>query len=192
MILDKQIRVPIDEIANLSRKIILGENHNNFDLAEILNDIYGISIYYSDTDKFDGYLGLEKVDSQNKPMIVLNSNQPEDRQLFTLAHELGHLIIHYGYLPGVREVDIEAKQNVLSISGYYRTQDLPVETTDPKELQANQFAGTFLMPEKTVEELTQGIDSFTDKVTTLAKNLGVTTRAARKRLQVLEQAGEES
>lgn len=50
------------------------------------------------------------------PLIVLNGNQPADRMRFTLAHELGHLVMH-------------------------RTQP-----TQQMEEQANEFASFFLMP----------------------------------------------
>jgi Zn-dependent peptidase ImmA (M78 family) len=50
------------------------------------------------------------------PLIVLNVNQPADRMRFTLAHELGHLVMH-------------------------RTQP-----TRLMEEQANEFASCFLMP----------------------------------------------
>ncbi|MGE0047761.1 MAG: ImmA/IrrE family metallo-endopeptidase [Acidithiobacillus sp.] len=50
------------------------------------------------------------------PLIVLNVNQPADRMRFTLAHELGHLVMH-------------------------RTQP-----TQQMEEQANDFASFFLMP----------------------------------------------
>lgn len=50
------------------------------------------------------------------PLIVLNATQPADRMRFTLAHELGHLVMH-------------------------RTQP-----TQQMEEQANEFACFFLMP----------------------------------------------
>lgn len=50
------------------------------------------------------------------PLIVLNGNQSADRMRFTLAHELGHLVMH-------------------------RTQP-----TQQMEEQANEFASFFLMP----------------------------------------------
>jgi Zn-dependent peptidase ImmA (M78 family)/transcriptional regulator with XRE-family HTH domain len=37
------------------------------------------------------------------PLIVLNSEQPADRMRFTLAHELGHLVMHRFPTPGMEE-----------------------------------------------------------------------------------------
>ncbi|WP_127996134.1 ImmA/IrrE family metallo-endopeptidase [Piscinibacter defluvii] len=55
------------------------------------------------------------------PLIVLNVNQPADRMRFTLAHELGHLVMH-------------------------RTQP-----TQQMEEQANEFASFFLMPTQDIK-----------------------------------------
>ncbi len=53
----------------------------------------GIFIFYIDgpTDKFDGI--RFSVDT-NLPIVALNRNMPSDRIRFSLAHELGHLVMH--------------------------------------------------------------------------------------------------
>lgn len=53
----------------------------------------GIFVLYLDvaTNKFDG---IRFVADQNLPIIAVNKNVPPDRFRFTLAHELGHLIMH--------------------------------------------------------------------------------------------------
>lgn len=76
----------------------------------------GIKVFLSDVlhdDKFDGLA----VQVDGVPVIVINKDKPGDRQRFTLAHELGHLILK-GRLAG--ELDVEAA--------------------------ANRFAGAFLVP----------------------------------------------
>lgn len=55
-------------------------------------------------------------------------------KLFTLAHELGHMLMHPG-LHHHREIPM---QGLIE----------PHEPTDPKERQANHFAGCFLVPGK--------------------------------------------
>lgn len=187
LILEKSTRDIVDRLANIARNQILGKSYSNDDLAEVLNDIFDINIYYSDTKKFDGYLGTEDIDGETKPMIVLNKNQSKERQLFTLAHELGHLVLHYGYLPGLTE-KINTKKNVLSVSGYHRDIEKIEETTDPLELQANEFAGAFLMPKESVLEKISNLNSFADKVEEISKNFGVTEKAASKRIRVLKES----
>lgn len=54
-----------------------------------------------------------------RPIIVISDGKPGDRQRFTLAHELGHLVMHYSFPQGLKQVEAEA----------------------------NQFASEFLMPE---------------------------------------------
>lgn len=185
MILEKESRELVDTIAEIARKQILGETYSNYELAEVLNNIFSINIYYSDTDKFDGYLGTESIRGEIKPMIVLSTNQSKERQLFTLAHELGHLIMHYGYLPGQAN-NLETKEDVLSVSGYRRDVDQLKETTDPLELQANEFAGAFLMPEESTRDIINTVESVVDQAAIISKRFGVTDKAAIKRIQVLK------
>ena len=54
------------------------------------------------------------------PLVVLNVEQPADRMRFTLAHELGHLVMHH---------------------------DQPTQTM---EQEANEFASAFLMPTRDI------------------------------------------
>ncbi len=49
--------------------------------------------------KFDGLAGS----IENTPVIVISSHQPGDRQRFTLAHELGHLVLHARLAEGLDE-----------------------------------------------------------------------------------------
>ena len=70
--------------------------------------------------KFDGVSFYNK--KYGFGFIVINKNQPPDRYRFTLAHELGHLIMH---------------RNSLSVK---------------REDEANSFASSFLMPAKEIKE----------------------------------------
>lgn len=66
-------------------------------LSKIIED-NGIIIIQMDfeTDKIDGRTILT---STGHPIIFINSLAPGDRQRTTLAHELGHLILHMGNMP---------------------------------------------------------------------------------------------
>lgn len=72
----------------------------------------------------------------NRParLIAISDNQKPRTKLFTLAHEVGHLLMHPG-LHHHRELPIHGMTE-------------PREPSDPKERQANHFAGCFLVPEK--------------------------------------------
>lgn len=82
----------------------------------------GVMVITTDVEtdkKFDGLAG--KIG--DTPVVVISTSQSGDRQRFTLAHELGHLVVH-GRL----------------------TDDLDEETA------CNRFAGAFLLPKQTLIE----------------------------------------
>lgn len=62
------------------------------DLIDVLES-HGILVIITKVDvqaKFDGL----QASVAGKPVIVVSANWPGDRQRFTLAHELGHLLLH--------------------------------------------------------------------------------------------------
>jgi len=61
-------------------------------LTEIIEEAGGIIIHFNHSSElFDGCTFLIK---DLPPIIFLNSNMPADRLRFTLAHELGHIVMH--------------------------------------------------------------------------------------------------
>ncbi len=82
-----------------------------------------ISLIKSDIDSFFGFSINE---DDGGPAICVNTSEKIsiERQIFTIAHELGHLLLH--------------KES-------YRQED---EENEELEKEANQFAGYFLMPNK--------------------------------------------
>lgn len=81
--------------------------------------------------------------------IVLNINHQEARKRFSVAHELGHLFLHMGYLtdPDTWQNAKEYQDSVFYRYGY-----------GVEEAEANEFAAAFLMPKdefcRVVEEKT--------------------------------------
>lgn len=67
-------------------------------------------------------------------LIAVSDEQNQRSKLFTLAHEVGHVLLHPG-LHHHRELPMHGLTE-------------PREPTDPRELQANHFAGCFLVPKK--------------------------------------------
>jgi len=84
---------------------------------------------------------IEKLGDSFK--ITLNSGHPENRKNFTLAHELGHLFLHMGYITNPEKWD-----NITEYvdSPYYRV------GYSEEEYEANQFAGALLMPKDEYRE----------------------------------------
>ena len=88
------------------------------------NGVIVMFIDLNDMDKFDG---LTMFSMNQAPVIWINRNTSNDRKRFNLAHELGHLVMH------LRSTDLDKNE-------------------DQKEIEANQFAGEFLMPESQCKE----------------------------------------
>jgi Zn-dependent peptidase ImmA (M78 family)/DNA-binding XRE family transcriptional regulator len=43
-----------------------------------------------------------------RPVIMISNNKPGDRQRFSLAHELGHLVMHESFPEGLKKIEDEA------------------------------------------------------------------------------------
>lgn len=116
------------------------------------------------------------------PYIGVNSDHNLRRQRFTIAHELGHFMLHEKSVP-----HMDAGQ------GGFRARlrnDLSSEGVDQKEVEANLFAAELLMPAAWLERDLKGqppIDMFeTDSlILDLARSYGVSTRALTIRLTKL-------
>jgi Zn-dependent peptidase ImmA (M78 family) len=67
-------------------------------------------------------------------VIGVNSAHPERRQRFTVAHELGHLVLHKGRPLVVDHVRVNFRDATSSAA------------SDSEEIQANAFAAELLMP----------------------------------------------
>lgn len=114
-----------EEIAQKVRYSLKIYNGKIPNLANLL-EANGIIVFPFDfeTDKIDG---LSVITSMGYKIIFSNSSMPEDRKRFSLAHELGHLVMHFDTAPQFEET---------------------------VEEEANRFAAEFLLPtEEIVKEL---------------------------------------
>ena len=124
---------------------IVGRNFTPTDVARLAREYYkipkgpirnlisvleqnGIAVVFLESapEKFDG---MTVHTDSNYPMIILNKNMSNDRKRFTIAHELGHQIMHMPY-----RFDFDM---------YERLKANPNEL----EKEADTFAAEFLMPE---------------------------------------------
>ena len=85
--------------------------------------------------------GLKKLD---KPKIYINSSRPKVRQNFTLAHELGHVIIpwHTGNIVSHTDIKVIGEESITE-SGNYDDVDYEYRLI---ENEANRFAAEILIP----------------------------------------------
>ena len=97
-------------------------------LAELVEAVFGADVAVLDLGS--GFDGLATSSDEVK-LIVLATSQVPARQRFTLAHELGHLLV--GDDQGVHvDEDVFDK----------------AQARNPSEMRANSFAASFLMPEE--------------------------------------------
>ncbi len=101
---------------------------------EPINDICGLLEHYDFKIKFiksdlKEFFGLSAFDQHHNPAIVVNVREgiSVERQIFTVAHELGHIVMH----------GESFKAN---------------ETNQKEEEEATKFASYFLMPEKALRK----------------------------------------
>lgn len=109
-------------VAKHTRKLLgLSDGEPVIMINELL-EANGIIIVEVDvSDKFDG---VSFVSDDGYPVMVINRSFSNDRKRFTIAHELGHLLMHSLNTPAIPD---------------HRDQKI-------QELEANQFASEFLMP----------------------------------------------
>lgn len=71
----------------------------------------GIIILYFQFPASGKLDGVSFITKKGYPVILINRNSSNSRIIFTLAHELGHLIMHYSYLiADKRDIEKEANQ----------------------------------------------------------------------------------
>jgi len=99
---------------------------------ENIADSLGVAIRKTKLDsKVDGFL----YSTTGKSVIGVNQSNVRPRQRFTIAHELGHFLLHRRQILHVDEKDALSLRNQLSAQG-----------VDPYEIEANSFAANLLMP----------------------------------------------
>ena len=128
----------------------------------------GIKVYKS--DNWPDYIsGLIRKDAthggESGYAIYTNANHPPTRRRFTIAHELGHYVLHHALIgEGITD------------DALYRSR-----LGGPLEREANRFAAKLLMPWNLVIELTEkGINT----VEALAEKFDVSKSAMSIRLEV--------
>ena len=106
---------------------------------------------------------------------VVNASHHENRRRFTMAHEIGHHILHSGYLA----------QNVHVDTTVLRRDDLSAEGVDIKEVGANAFAAELLMPRSQMVRYSNLDLADERSVATVAQQFGVSATALTYRLSNL-------
>jgi len=105
--------------------------------VEGLSWAIGVPVRYANLE--DETSGMIERLGNDKFRITVNANHPKTRQRFTIAHELGHYIMHRSKIG----IGIDENKAYRSKSaGIYRNAAIG----PAQETQANQFAVSVLMP----------------------------------------------
>lgn len=144
-------------------------------LADELRINSGFEKKYISVEEIARNLGFEVFgttfkDSNISGKVIHNDDVKEiyvadesyERQRFTIAHEIGHIILHHEAGESINEVD-------------YRTSD---KDFNRKEFQANAFASALLMPKKEAIKTWESLSDVDD----FAEYFEVSKKAASIRL----------
>lgn len=103
-------------------------------VSDIMSLLERSGIFVKEIDADDFFDGVSFVTDHGNFVIVVNRNFSNDRKRFTLAHELGHILMHNGMLiPEYRELD------------------------DGIEKEAHRFAAELLMPSRVLRHQLDGL-----------------------------------
>ena len=143
------------------------------DIESLINR-HGIHIQHQPMEEsVSGMLVIKN----ERATIGVNQTHHPNRQRFTLAHELGHYLLHR------KRTQVFVDSSTMFFRG-----GLAAEGTDKIEIEANAFAAELLMPENVLRDITrhQPLDAFDDRaVQSLAVKFGVSVRALTIRLTKL-------
>jgi Zn-dependent peptidase ImmA (M78 family) len=143
----------------------------------------GAEIRYEPADdELSGFLFRDR--GQRRVIIGVNSNHHPNRQRFTVAHEIGHFLLHE-----YEGFHFDGKDQGFQVK---RRDDKSSKGTNTEEIEANLFASELLMPARFLEaDLSKvsavdlldenNLDSFTE----LATRYAVSTQALTFRLAKL-------
>lgn len=149
---------------------------------EVVAKHLAIRVLYEDmADDMSGLLVVKA----GKRAVGVNRTHHHNRQRFTIAHEIGHFVLHHkSFVDPKNDLHWDKKW------AYFRSSaDLPSDKQD--EYEANQFAAELLMPEALLRDFVkrERIDLSDDiEFSRLAEALEVSQQALTIRLMVLKMA----
>lgn len=117
----------------------------DFDVAPPIDNIENVVKVLGGTVEMmqasNGWIDGEiRKNGKNSFVIEVSPFQNEHRKKFTIAHELGHLFLHMGYMTNEVLWDKQTE-------AFHR------EGISEQESQANEFAAAFLMPQKLYKQV---------------------------------------
>ena len=158
------------QINQLSQSLL--EKQNEFvatDLEQIIDELPELDLHQADFDKkISGYIQKDSnteadSDDDDDWNIFINENDSDIRQRFTIAHELGHYLLHLQGTEVNERIDLkEMYRHLLN----YSSQDLA------QEHEADYFASCLLMPEYKVKKAWEAYKNIKDCANAFAVSEG--------------------
>lgn len=156
-----------EELEKIDRKIeevylTTGMSYPENNLLEIIKKL-NIEVFLADFGKISMYISgfIDKGKVNEKTQILLNKNESSETRTFTLAHELGHFLLH----PGNHRLDANS---------------YGLDTQESKEeAEANYFAASLLLPK---DKLTEVLNKFKD-IKLVSEYFGVPEAVVLNRLR---------
>lgn len=129
---------------------------------------YGLKVMYGELPPDLGNVAGYIMVSGDDAIILVDGEEKPTRQNFTIAHELGHYLMHKDKLISQPSI------------GILERRPLGVHNNDPVEIEANKFASEVLVPQQLLQKY-EG-----ESISTLAKIFAVSTDVIGYRLKDLK------
>lgn len=163
------------KITNILAELSKEYDFNNSSVTDYLNAIISnnnITFIEDDLGDLSGF--LEK--TNERWVMTINKSDSIYRKIFTIAHELGHFFLH-------------KDQESSFVDGGYASSFARSEETKwaAIEMEANEFAGQLVMPQKKIEEILDKENKEVSRleIVTIADKLMVSQYAMAVRLSNL-------
>lgn len=171
-------RAKIVEARKKAREIL-----KQFDIDEApipidrIAKLLGVAVHHV---ALDGELSGMALEKDGQAVVGVNSLHHPNRQRFTIAHELAHIVLHRAHIAAQVHVDKEFRVR----SGRVLRRDTVAATgTDALEIEANAFASELLMPRQLIEQELHGDwDIDDERLSELARKFKVSTAAMQFRI----------
>jgi Zn-dependent peptidase ImmA (M78 family) len=147
----------------------------------VLANAFGLKVFREEMLPYErGY--LEKVPSLGSTsgwVIKMNDKDKPEVQSFTIAHELGHFVLHKPHLASLDVFDGRINHNVLDSKDPFSYLD---KRDKLMESEANAFAAALLMP---LNQVRPAFERLNGDVRSLAKLFFVSETAVSRRITEL-------
>ncbi|MFA7284847.1 MAG: ImmA/IrrE family metallo-endopeptidase [Candidatus Absconditabacterales bacterium] len=140
-------------------------------MKEIIAQFNNVEVYQVDMTDINQELSGVVQEKDGKYYVYVNAKDSDGRKRFTIAHELGHIVLGHVPTGGILKDNLKFRDPTHNYTDEEKKQ----------EVEANDFAANLLMPSEAVQKNF----SLFDTISELAKFFNVSEQAMRFRLDNL-------